>query len=123
MPRVPAEVRVPGRRFGPDGRRRPLALPYTKAATANHAHAVEHAGRYRLLFDLTANETFVDNVFDYNKCRLTLKADGRTLLSQDFVRQGGKPYHFEFDQDWEAGKHDLTVEVQPLTRPRSRCGT
>src|SRR5262249_18814428 len=26
-----------------------------------------------------------------------------------------KPYHFEFEQDWKAGRHELIVEVQPLT--------
>ena len=95
-PRVPVEKRIAGRTFtvadakpfGPsDG---PLAMPYVKAATAYYTHPADRAGRYRLLLDLTANETFVDGQFDYHKCRLTFKANGKPLLTQEFVRQGGK---------------------------------
>ncbi len=44
-----------------------------------------------------------------------LKADGEELLRREFTRQDGKPFRFEFDRDWKAGPHTLTVEVQPLT--------
>jgi hypothetical protein len=136
QPWVPAEKRIPGRRFAPapspepspprgrgqgegvspaDG---PLSLSYYKAATATYSHAVEHAGRYQVVLDLTANENFVDGQFDYNKCRLLFKCGDRVLLSQEFSRQGRKPYRFEFEQDWKAGKQDLTVEVQPLTKEK-----
>jgi hypothetical protein len=96
----------------PDG---PLALSFYKSATATHEIQVEHAGRYQLVLDLTANETFVDGQFDYNKCRLLFKSGDTVLLSQEFSRQGGKPYRFEFEQDWEAGKQELTLAVEPLT--------
>ena len=133
QPWVPAEKRIPGQRFGPapspqpsalrgrgqgegvapgDG---PLSLSYYKAATATYSFVAEHAGRYQVVLDLTANETFVDGQFDYNKCRLLFKCGDRVLLSQEFSRQGGKPYRFEFEQDWKAGKQEFTVEVQPLT--------
>ena len=39
----------------------------------------------------------------------------RSSSVADFVRQNGKPFRFEFDRDWKAGPHTLTVEVQPLT--------
>ena len=52
---------------------------------------------------------------DYNRCRLIFRADGEELVRRDFVRQDGKPFRFEFDRDWKAGPHTLTVEVQPLT--------
>jgi hypothetical protein len=121
QPWVPAEVRIAAQRFGPtnpkpsgppDG---PLSLSYYKAATAKHDFSVEHSGRYQLVLDLTANETFVDGQFDYNKCRLTFKAGDKVLLSQEFSRQGGKPYRFEVEQDWEAGKQELTLAIEPLT--------
>jgi hypothetical protein len=65
--------------------------------------------------DLTANETYVDGVFDYNKCRLIFKSDGKGLLDREYGRQGNKPYRYEFDQDWQAGPHEWTFELQPLT--------
>jgi hypothetical protein len=119
--RVPAEKRIPGQWFAPadskstgrgDG---PLALSYYKAATAMYAYPVEHAGHYQVVLDLTANENFVDGQFDYNKCRLLFKCGDHVLLSKEFSRQGNKPYQFSFEQDWKAGKQDLTVEIQPLT--------
>ena len=78
----------------------------------------EHAGKYQLMLDLTASEKYVDNQFDYNKCRLVFKSGDKVLLSQDFSRQGGKQFHFEFDQDWQAGTHPVTLTVEPLTKDK-----
>jgi hypothetical protein len=122
VPWVPAEKRLPGVRFTgadakPAGKSNDgaLALSYYKPATVACTFKAEHAGRYGLLVDLTANERFVDGVFDYNKCRLLFKVDGKVLLDNEYSRQGGKRYHYEVDQDWTAGKHELTFELVPLT--------
>jgi mono/diheme cytochrome c family protein len=117
-PWVVAEHRIPGRAFGTEGGDGPLSLSYYKAATATHTHEVKHAGKYQLVVELTANETFVDGQFDYNKCRLAFKADGKVLHEQEFTRQGNKSYRFALDQDWKAGRHELTFEVTPLTKER-----
>jgi hypothetical protein len=121
---VAVEKRIPGQRFLvadaapakasplPNG---PLNLSYYKAATARCEFRAEYSGRYQLVLELTANERFVDGQFDYNKCRLAFKADDHVLLSQEFSRQGGKAYRFAFDQDWTAGKHELTFKLTPLT--------
>src|SRR5215510_16213608 len=81
---VPAEKRVPGQSFRAAGDTTApgdgfLPLSYYKAATVSHAFQVQHAGRYQLVVDLSANETFVDGQFDYNKCRLVFKADDKAL--------------------------------------------
>lgn len=126
-PWVPAESVVAGREFrraapvsdaitnrltGPAGS---LMLAFIEPATASATTTVQHAGRYRLQFDLNAAERFVDNQFDYNRARLVLRADGEELLSKEFTREGNKPLRFEFERKWTAGRHELTVEVQPLT--------
>lgn len=126
-PWVPSEKVVAGKEFrraappsealtnrlgGPSGS---LMLAFVEAATASASASVPHAGRYRLQFDLHAAERFVDNQFDYNRSRLVLRADGEELLSKEFTREGNKPLRFEFDREWTAGEHILTVEVQPLT--------
>ena len=110
---IPAQAfRVEGGGKGASG---PLSLSYYEPATASATVPVELDGQYRLVLDLSANERFVDGVNDYNRCRLLFRADGEELLDREFVRQEGKPFHFEFDRDWKAGPHTLTVEVQPLT--------
>ncbi len=130
----------PGRADGPEGRRGagdpgrelparrrrktveagPGILSYYEPSTVSTTIDVEHDGRYRLILDLTANERFVDGVNDYNRCRLLFRADGGELLRREFVRQDNKPFHFEFDRDWKAGPHTLTIEVQPLTPDEKR---
>ena len=57
-------------------------------------------GKYHLAVDLKVNEKFVDGVFDYNKCRFIFKVDGKELLRNEYSWQGGKPYHYEMDQNW-----------------------
>jgi hypothetical protein len=123
--RMVAETKIPGQQFhaadekpsGPspktgDG---PAILSYYKPATVTYSHHSKHAGRYQLRLDLTGNEKYVDGVFDYNKCRLTFSVDGTKLHDQEFSRQGGTAFHFEFDQEWKAGDHELKIELQPLT--------
>ncbi len=129
VPRVPAEILIAGRSFrgelGVASRTNrnaqatnALTLSYYEAASVSNTVPVQHAGRYQLLLDFTANERFVDNQFDYNKCRLVLKADGQELHSKEYSREGGKAFHYEFDQNWKAGDHELVLEVQPLTTNR-----
>lgn len=118
VPSVPAERRLPGRLFGGGKGDGPLALSYYKPATASHTFRADHPGRYQLVVDLTASETYVDGQFDANKCRLVFKADGEVLHDQPYTRQGGKPYRYEFDRDWKAGDHELTFELTPLTKER-----
>jgi hypothetical protein len=115
---VVAETRIPGGRFhaGDDkGRDGNLVLSYYKPALVSALHKVEHSGRYQVVLDMTANERYVDGMSDYNKCRLLFKINGHILHDHEYSRQGGKPLHFEFDQDWNAGPQELTIEVTPLT--------
>jgi hypothetical protein len=92
-----------------------LTLSYHEHAAVSNVFRAEHDGRYQLVVALSANEKHVENRFDYNKCQLLFKADGKELIRQEFVREGGKPFHFEFDQDWKAGAHELNFELIPLT--------
>ncbi len=92
-----------------------LVLSYYEKASVTNSFKAKYKGRYQLLLDFAANERFVDNQFDYNKCRLVFKADGRELHSREYTREGAKAFHYEFDEDWDAGEHQLIVEVIPLT--------
>jgi hypothetical protein len=90
------------------------SLPYYQPATVTRIFQAAHAGRYQLRVDLSATERYVDNQFDYNKCRLVFKVDGKELLAREFVREGGKGFQFEFDLDWKEGDHELSFELQPI---------
>ena len=97
------------------GRENPGSLSYYKRAAITNSITAPHAGQYQLNVNLTVNEKYVDDVFDLNKCELIFRVDGRELLKKEFSWEGGKPYHFSFDQTWAEGSHQLDFELQPLT--------
>lgn len=126
VPSVPAKIIIPGQQFSGEvgainqtnrsaTASDALALSYYERASVSNSFKAEHPGRYQLFLDFTANERFVDNQFDYNKCRLVFKVDGQELHHQDYAREGGKAFHYEFDHEWKAGEHQLELEVQPMT--------
>jgi len=95
--------------------RGPRWLSYYEPGWVSHRVKVEHPGRYQLQVNLSADEKFVDDEFDYNKCRLNFSVDGMSKLSEEFSRQGHKPYQFSYDVDWQPGEHELIFELTPLT--------
>jgi mono/diheme cytochrome c family protein len=118
--RVPPEQVIPGAQFqnGADGGNKnfgPRSLSYYSPAFVTNTFSARLAGQYQLNVDLMVNEKYVDDVFDYNKCLLIFRVDGKELLKKDFSWEGGKPYHFNYDQDWAAGDHQLDFELRPLT--------
>ncbi len=130
-PTAVAEVSVPGRQFAAAEPRAPAAerpapivagtaveLSYYTPIVVTAKHTVAHAGRYQLTLDLRVMERFVDNQFDYNQCRLVLKADGEQVFTREFSREGGKPLFYTVDRQWAAGEHELAVEIQPVGEPR-----
>jgi mono/diheme cytochrome c family protein len=124
VPRVVAERLIPAQEFRLDGSGKNQAsqvtLSYYEPATASTTISVEHDGQYHLIVDLTANEKFVDNANDRNRCRLLFRIDGVELLRREFGRQDNKPFRFEFDRDWKPGNHTLSVAVEPLTPDEKR---
>jgi hypothetical protein len=117
VPSVPAENALAGRSFkgGKESAAGPLVLSYYDHASVSNSFKANHAGRYQLLLDFAANERFVDNQIDYNKCQLVFRADGQELHHKEYTRESGRGFHYEFDQNWKAGDHELVVEVRPLT--------
>jgi len=95
-------------------------LSYYEAASVSSRFKAEHAGKYQLVLDLAATERYVDGIFDYNRCRLSFKADGQELFSKELGRQEGRTYRLEFDRDWQAGDHSFSIEVEPLTPKENR---
>ncbi len=134
VPRVMREQYVGGREFrggnigaddqGKRSRRRGgLQLSYYSAAVASNTFNADIAGKYQLAVALQINERYVDNVFDYNKCRLIFRVDGKEMLRDEYSWEGGKPYHYTYDVDWAAGGHQMTFELQPLTPDEKQTRT
>lgn len=91
-----------------------LDLSYYTPVTIAASYKAVHAGKYQLGVNLMAVEAYVDDQFDLNRCRLIFKADGETLISQEFVRESDKVFDFTFDRNWQPGEHTLTFEIQPI---------
>jgi mono/diheme cytochrome c family protein len=132
-PLVEASVDLPGKRFatlsapdpneakpGPFKRPLPRAegdsldLSYYTPAKVGATYHAANPGKYQLSVSLKAVEAYVDDQFDLNRCRLVFKADGETLISQEFVRESDKDFSYTFDRAWKAGDHALTFEVVPI---------
>ncbi len=96
-------------------RENPASLSYYKHGAVTNFFNAAKAGEYQLNVNLQVNEKYVDDVFDLNKCEFIFRADGRELLKKEFAWEGGKPYHFSYDQTWTAGNHQLVFELKPLT--------
>lgn len=121
VPGVPPEHVIPGRQFRDLSSTNDqvgsgaLSLSYYKPATVSCDFKSKYQGRYQVVLDLTANERYVDNQFDYNKCQLVLKIDGEAVLRQEFNREGGRSFQLDVTRDWAAERHEFVLEVTPLT--------
>jgi hypothetical protein len=121
-PRVVAERVLPWSEFKTQTGTGPISatsaeptLSYYQEASVSGGTVVARGGKYQVILDLRATERYVDNQFDYNKCRFAFQVDGKPMVELEFVREGSKPFHFEFDFDWAAGEHTFAFYVQPLT--------
>ncbi len=97
-----------------------LDLSYYTPAVVAAKHRVEHAGKYQVVADLRAAERYVDDQFDYNRCRMLIRVDGETMLDQEFVREGDKTYKFTYDREWQPGEHEISFEIRPLGPDREQ---
>lgn len=99
---------------------RALDLSYYTPAMVEAVHKIEHAGRYQVELDMRAVERYVDDQFDYNRCRLIFTVDGEQVMDQEFVREGEKTFKYTFDRDWKAGEHKLGIEIRPVGPDRDQ---
>lgn len=114
----PVERELPGRAFTVEGAgtgEAPAVLSYYGTNAVATRVEVGQRGTYRLEFQVTATERFVDNQFDYNKARLSFRIDGETVWSKEFTRENGRVIRAEFERRWKPGPHVLGIEVETLT--------
>ena len=98
-----------------------LDLSYYTPATVEYIQHVALDGKYQVVADLGAVEKYVDDQFDYNRCRMIFTIDGEVVVDQEFVREGeNKTYKFTFDRQWQAGEHKLAFEIRPIGPDRDQ---
>ncbi|HWD21051.1 MAG TPA: DUF1592 domain-containing protein [Verrucomicrobiae bacterium] len=95
-----------------------LSLSYYDPALVVNSFHAEHAGHYQVAVDLTANERYVEDQFDANKCRLIVRIDGKEVGRYEYGRESGQPFHYDYAQDWTAGDHQVALEIEPLTHEK-----
>ena len=94
-----------------DGKAQGDSLSFYEAVTVRHTENVRLDGTYRLI--VVAE---VDGEFDYDpgRCRVTFRVDGEERFQDEYVWAEGKKIHYEFEEDWSAGDHELSFQLEPL---------
>ena len=119
---APAETTAPlFQRPAPVNEGNALDLSYYTPVVVESVQKIVRDGRYQIVADLNAVERYVDDQFDYNRCRMIFSIDGEPVVDQEFVREGeNKAYKFTFDRHWKAGDHKLTFEIRPIGPDRDQ---
>jgi len=118
QPRVVAEHYIPGGQFISEGQEPNddhRSLSYYEPATVRATHHIDKPGRYEVVVTYSAEENYVDLVFDHNKCRFRYSIDGEQKHDEEYVRQGGKEYEQRHKLKWEPGDHTILFDLEPLT--------
>jgi hypothetical protein len=74
-----------------------------------------HAGDYRVFIDLSLSGSFE---FDPARSEVVLKIDGSERLKKEFGWDN-KKLSFDFSEKWEAGEHELKLELKPVAQTNS----
>ncbi len=99
-----------------------FSLSYYEPATVNGTIALEHAGHYTLILEMVVKGKYAERGFDYNKCEVTFEADGVELLRQQYGWDQKKELRFEFPEKWEAGEHQFSISLKPITHDLPHYG-
>jgi hypothetical protein len=118
---VPGALAAKFKRPAPKAEGAALDLSYYTPVQVAAGYHAEHGGKYQVSVSLTAVETYVDDQFDLNQCRVIFRVDGEKLIDQVFVREGeNKKFEFSFDRAWQPGDHSLAFEIQPISPDRDQ---
>ena len=114
VPRVVAEKAIPGTEFRKaEGKGTGERMSFYDEAKIAHTFKAEHAGSYHFVLE---TEVLGQFDFDPGTCQVVFKAGDKELWQNEFGKGlAGKKFKFEFDDQWEAGEHSLTLELNPLT--------
>ena len=91
-----------------------LTMSYKEHSIGKLTTNVAIAGMYTIEVHMRAAEQFVDNLFDYNRCKMVFRVDDELLVDREFVRQGNEELSMLFDLSLQSGDHELVFEVTPI---------
>ena len=87
-------------------------LTFYKPAKLSRTLSGELAGGRHIVVNLSVQGAFN---FDPGKCRLIFRCDDNELLNKEFLWSGDRKFFkFDYSQDWKAGNHKLSFELEPL---------
>lgn len=101
------DARLNGRRL--DGK---------KAAEVQREVSIEETGRYLVNIDIKQHGSFE---FDPARYQVTCTIDGEPRFSVELGWDENKRTSFEYDENWEAGKHKIYFQLEPVI-PLSETG-
>ena len=87
-------------------------MTFYKPAKISYTMKSESAGRRHLIVNFSILGNFD---FDPGRCRFIFRSDDEELLRDEFVWQDRKALKYEFYENWKAGDHRLSFELEPIT--------
>jgi hypothetical protein len=103
--------RIPLGGFKKTSGKTPDKFNFYDPATLTNSYKADHAGKYRVLLDLEVQKNFDP---DPGRCEVSLKVDDKEVWKNEFTWQNGQKFNYTVDQEWEAGRHALTMQITPL---------
>ena len=88
---------------------RPLA--FKDGLTVSHSVQAPSDARFRLSFHFEVRGPFN---FDPGRCLMTVRIDGQPAYTQRIGWQYRKQLYFDTAEAWKAGRHDISVAIEPL---------
>lgn len=82
-----------------------------KAATVKSTVSVEETGHYQIQIDIKQHGSFE---FDPARYVVTCSIDGQERFSKELGWDEHKRTIFEYTEDWQAGRHEITFQLQPI---------
>ena len=86
-------------------------LSFTDAVTVSRSVVAPADARFRLSFHFEVRGPFN---FDPGRCLMTIRIDGQPAYSQRIGWQYRKQLYFDTPEAWKAGRHEISIGIEPL---------
>lgn len=122
--KIPPVLRIPGGELSSaDGETTGDKISFYDHAIISQQLNIEHEGEYEVTFSAHVNGEFA---FDPGECRAIFSINGREVAQDKFIYafsddpDRGATFDYTVNERLDAGKHEISVEVQPLVDKEKR---